>query len=86
MTIITKHGKRRLKERLGLAKRSHLRHIASVLKKGELLSREGVRQFKVLYHNFIYIFALTDRLSPILVTTYIQPRKKQFNKSMKIVR
>ena len=85
MPIITKHGKKRLKGRLGLAKRSHLRHLSSVLKKGKLLSREGLRQFKVLYHNFIYIFALTDRLSPILVTTYIQP-KKRFKRSMNIVR
>ena len=37
--IITKHGKDKLKDRRGLYKRAHLRHILKVLKKGIYLCR-----------------------------------------------
>jgi len=68
--IITKHGHKRIKERLGLPKRAQLRHIKSVLKKGVLKSRIGVEKFEVVYHGFLYVFALTLKLEPILVTTF----------------
>lgn len=68
--IMTKHGKRRIKERVGLPKRAHLRHVQTVLKKGKLHSRTGYEQFKVMYQDFLYIFRLTKKLEPILITTY----------------
>ncbi len=68
--IITKHGYKRIKERVGLPKRAHLRHIKSVLKHGLLSSRKGHEEFKVIYHDFLYIFSLTSNLEPVLVTTY----------------
>jgi len=68
--IITKHGKKRVKERLGLPKRAHNRHLETVVRQGKLYSRKGWREFKVIYHGFIYIFALSRNLKPILVTTY----------------
>jgi len=68
--IITKHAKQRIKERMGLPKRAQTRHIQSVLKKGLLHSRVGFQKFKVIYHGFQYIFALTSELQPILVTAY----------------
>jgi hypothetical protein len=37
--IITKHGYKRIKERLGLPRRAHLRHIKSVLNKGQINDR-----------------------------------------------
>lgn len=67
---ITKHGKSRIKERLGLPKRAHSRHLQSVLHEGALFGREGFKKFKMFYHGFLYIFALNDNLQPILVTTY----------------
>jgi len=68
--IITKHGYKRVKERVGLPKRAHFRHIKSVLLKGELCSREGLNKFEMIYHGFLYIFALTATLEPILLTTF----------------
>jgi hypothetical protein len=68
--IITKHGKLRIKERVGLPKRAHLRHVQKVLSGGLLHSRKGFEKFQVLYHGFLYIFALDDKFQPILVTTY----------------
>ncbi len=68
--IITKHGNKRIKERVGLPKRAHSRHIKQVLKKGILHSRKGYEKFKIIYNGFLYIFALDNGLQPILVTTY----------------
>ncbi|MEA2018077.1 MAG: hypothetical protein U9N59_06480 [Campylobacterota bacterium] len=68
--IITKHGNKRIKERLGLPKRAQNRHINVVLKNGVLASRKGFEGFKIIYHGFLYIFSLTNKLEPILVTTY----------------
>ena len=68
--IITKHGYKRIKERVGLPKRAHFRHIKSVLKNGLLSSRKGCEEFKVIYHGFLYIFSLTSSLEPVLVTAY----------------
>ena len=68
--IITKHGKLRIKERVGLPKRAHLRHIQKVLSDRLLLSRKGFEKFQIIYHGFLYIFALDNKLQPILVTTY----------------
>ena len=70
MTIITKHGKQRIKERLGLPKRAHLRHVKQVLHNGTLFSRQGYEKFKIVYHGFLYVFVLDQKLQPILVTTY----------------
>ena len=68
--IITKHGKKRIKERRGLPKRAQNRHILMVLKNGKLISRKGMEKFKMVYQGFIYIFALTNKLEAILVTIY----------------
>ena len=68
--IITKHGYKRIKERLGLPKRAQYRHINVVLKNGLLASHKGFEGFKIIYHGFLYIFSLTHKLEPILVTTY----------------
>jgi predicted transcriptional regulator len=68
--IITKHGYKRIKERLGLPKRAQSRHIKAVLAKGALMTREGRERFEMVYHGFLYIFALTPELEPILVTTF----------------
>jgi len=67
---ITKHAKLRIKKRLGLPKRAHIRHIEEVIKKGSLLSRVAQKEFNILYHGFRYAFALDATLTPILITTY----------------
>lgn len=71
--IITKHGNHRIKERLGLPKRAHVRHIKKVLMVGALYSRKGYKNFKVDYQGFLYIFKLTRELEPVLITTYQEP-------------
>ena len=65
--IITKHGYKRIKERLGLPKRAQLRHIKAVLNKGLLKSREGFEKFEILYHGFLYVFALKYILQSMLL-------------------
>ena len=77
--IITKHAKLRIKERVGLPKRAHLRHIQKVLSDGLLHSREGFEKFKVAYHGFLYIFALDNKLQPILVTTYVPSKMSAYD-------
>ena len=75
-TIITKHAKKRIKERLGLSKRSHLRHIMKVLKEGIFLYRNKKNNtFFMQYHHSEYIFTLTYQLKPILITMY----REEFN-------
>ena len=67
--IITTHGKKRLKERVGLCKRSHIRHIQNVLKKGCFLFRDKQgRTFHMHFSNYEYVFGWTQALQPILVT------------------
>lgn len=69
--IITKHGKKRLKGRLGLAKRAHLRHVKSVLKTGTYLYRDKCKNvFFMQCNGFEYVFDITNRYVPILVTVY----------------
>ena len=68
--IMTKHSRKRIKERVGLPKRAHLRHIKTVLCRGKLYSQTGYQQFKVMYQDFLYIFSLSRNLEPILITTY----------------
>jgi len=68
--VITKHGYKRIKERIGLPKRAQSRHIKAVLTKGMVVSRQGFEKFEVMYHGFRYIFALTPVLEPVLVTTF----------------
>jgi len=68
--ILTKHGKQRIKERLGLPKRAHKRHIKTVLTEGILYSKEGWKKFQMIYQGFLYVFAMGQELNPILITTY----------------
>jgi len=75
--ILTKHGKRRIKERVGLPKRAHKRHMDKVIQKGKLFSRVGWQKFKLTYQGFLYVFAISENLQPILVTTYLQESKKK---------
>jgi hypothetical protein len=71
--IITKHGSQRIKERVGLPKRAHVRHIENVLKFGDMVTQKTVDGFKVIYNGFLYIFANTAYNEPVLVTTYEAP-------------
>jgi len=75
--ILTKHGKKRIKQRVGLPKRAHKRHKEKVLQQGRYLSREGWEKFKMVYHGFLYVFAISNDLEPILVTAYPQESQKR---------
>jgi hypothetical protein len=67
---ISKHGTKRIKERVGLPKRAHLRHVQTVLQCGELVTNKTVEGFKMMYNGFLYIFANLQNNEPILVTAY----------------
>lgn len=71
--IITKHGSQRIKERVGLPKRAHVRHIENVLKYGDMVTQRTVDGFKIIYNGFLYIFANSTYNEPVLVTTYEAP-------------
>jgi len=74
--IITKHAKKRLKERMGLAKRAHTRHIQHVLKEGKYLYRNKKSNIFYMLHNYKeYVFGLTNHYHPILITLYPKPPK-----------
>lgn len=68
--ILTKHGKKRIKERLGLPKRAHVKHLKKVLEDGFLEAVKGIEGFNVVHHGFLYIFAFSKRLEPIFITTF----------------
>ena len=76
--IITKHGYKRIKERLGLPKRAHLRHIKGVLENGSLLTAKNSKEFKIIYQGFLYIFSTSSKLEPVLITAYRQPVNYDF--------
>ena len=73
---VSRHGSKRIKERIGLPKRAHLRHIQSVLKHGDVVKKKTSDGFKMIYHGFLYIFATNKTNEPILVTTYETPNEK----------
>lgn len=70
LPIITKHAKKRMKERIGLSKRAQLRHALFVLKKGLYLYRNKEKSTFHMHDRREYIFGLTDRYIPILITVY----------------
>jgi len=71
---ISRHGSKRIKERIGLPKRAHIRHINMVLKNGDIVTKKTIDGFKMIYNGFLYIFANTKNNEPILVTTYEEPK------------
>ena len=73
---VSRHGSKRIKERVGLPKRAHLRHTQSVLKHGDVVTKKTSEGFKMIYHGFLYIFATNKTNEPILVTTYETPNEK----------
>lgn len=67
--IITKHAKKRIIERLGLAKRAHKRHIEKVLGAGKYMFRNMFdKKFYMKDGHVEYVFSWTSKLEPILVT------------------
>lgn len=71
---ISRHGSKRLKERVGLPKRAHIRHINTVLQFGNTVTEKTVDGFKMIHNGFLYIFANSKNNEPILVTTYEEPK------------
>lgn len=67
---ISRHGSKRIKERIGLPKRAHLRHVQTVLKCGDLVTNKTTDGFKMVHNGFLYIFAKLKNNEPILVTAY----------------
>ena len=78
---VSKHAKKRLKERTGLPKRAHLRHVKSVLQYGKLMTNSTADKLKMTYNSFLYIFARLKDNQLILVTAY--PLEKYFHESIK---
>lgn len=69
--IITKHGKKRLKQREGLSKRAQLRHIHKVLKNGVYEYRNKKKNIFYMVHNSMrYVFGLTNSFTPVFITVF----------------
>jgi len=68
--ILTKHGNKRIKQRLGLPKRAHFKHIKKVLKQGVVYIKNGYKELKIIHDGFLYIFAFSDTKEPIFITTF----------------
>lgn len=67
---ISKHASKRIKERIGLPKRAHLRHVQNVIEYGEIITNKTLEGYKIMHNGFLYIFAHLKNNEPILVTTY----------------
>ena len=67
---VSRHASKRIKERVGLPKRAHIRHVQTVLQYGELVTNKTINGFKMMHNGFLYIFANVQNNEPILVTTY----------------
>jgi len=71
IAIITKHGKKRLKQREGLCKRAQLRHIQKVLSSGVYEYRNKNKNIFYMVHNSMqYVFGLTSKLTPVFITVF----------------
>jgi len=68
--ILTKHGKKRIKQRLGLPKRAHFKHIKKVLEQGIVYVKNGYKELKIIYNGSLYVFAFSEKREPIFVTTF----------------
>ena len=54
---ITKHGRKRLRERLGLKKKAHARHIQKVLENGLIEYKDMEKNILYIWYNYHkYIF------------------------------
>lgn len=67
---ITKHAKKRIKERLGIPKRGFQRLIKSVITLGTFLDISKIEKnvFYVFHNKYRYIFAKDERLNLQLIT------------------
>jgi hypothetical protein len=68
--IVTKHAKKRIRERLGLPKRAMLKHLNIVVRQGLWELAKDNHTFQITYNNFLYLFDYNRELDPILITTY----------------
>lgn len=83
--IITKHAKKRLKQRIGLKPRAMLRHAIRAFKNGviavEHQNKNIAAWFRgeqekdksimyVIFGSWVYIFGLSEDRVPVLVTVY----------------
>ena len=80
-TLITKHAKKRLKQRLGLRKKAHERHVKKVLEKG-IIEAEDVENhiLYVLYDFRKYIFEDYKGQMAILITVFPREKREIINK------
>ena len=77
-TLITKHVTKRLKQRLGLSRRAHKRHINKVLEKGIVQYRDIKKRLLYVWYDYRkYIFKDYKGLKAILITVF--PREKTLN-------
>ena len=67
---ITKHAKKRIRERLGIPKRGFQRLVKSVITLGTFLDVSKIEKniFFVFHNNYRYIFAKDERLNLKLIT------------------
>jgi hypothetical protein len=76
--IISKHAKKRLKQRLGLKRKSHIRHIQKVLEKGILQYRDIEENILYIWYDYRrYIFEDLNGLEAILITVF--PKEKNYH-------
>lgn len=74
-TLITKHATKRLKQRLGLSRKAHQRHIKKVLAKGVVQYSDIEKRILYVWYDYRkYIFEDYKGLKAILITVF--PREK----------
>ena len=69
--IISKHGKKRLKERLGLGRKAQYRHLRYVIQRGHQIYKDmDSNQIHIEYDYRRYIFAIKNNLRVLLITVF----------------
>jgi hypothetical protein len=74
---ITEHGRKRVRQRLGLPNKAIERHIKKVVFDGELISGNK-EQAKYLFNNNLYIFFKKNNRS-LVFCTLLQEKEENFH-------
>ena len=73
----TKHGRKRLRQRLGLKRKAHARHIQKVLANGLVEYRDIEKKVLYVWYDYHkYIFANYKKLEARLITVFPRDEKQ----------
>ncbi len=76
----TRHGRKRLRQRLGLKKKAHARHIQKVLRDGLVEYRDMEKKILYVWYDcHKYIFSNYKNLEARLITVFPRDKKQSLS-------